>query len=65
MLCQREGVCATSPKILLLQNCREEDENEGTVATIPFTIFYANKLYRLDMAEERKLQADLKVFGST
>lgn len=39
--------------------------NEGAVATIQFTKFYANKLYRLEMIEESKLQVDFQVLGNT
>lgn len=51
MLCQREDICSNAPKALLLQNGKEEGENEGAVATIWFTVFCANILYSLDMAE--------------
>ena len=39
--------------------------NEGAVATIQFTNFYDNKLRRLEMIEESKLQVDLQMFGNT
>lgn len=39
--------------------------NEGAVATIQFSKFYANKLYRLEMIEESKLQVDFQMLGNT
>lgn len=59
-----ERKCLHRPP-LFTPDWSEEEESDGAGATIRFPVFLANKLSRLDLAEEKKFQADLKTLGGT